>query len=302
MKKFSTALLSLTLVSTLTVSALALEESSHPALAVVSETTPAQDIYTIQITQLHTIAQRCEMVPLRAVAEELGFKVTWENGAVMLDNTEMHTAVTIGKDEYFVATSIEGMVGVSAPFSLGVPSYVSNGITFVPLSLFDALLGYPEGSITMEGSKIIFPAEILPAQEAADTSAVQIANPFVPCDTLQAAEQLAGFSLTVPDTIAGYDNPTIEAIENALIQIIWTNGEHEFSIRKGVGTEDISGDYNTYAQTNTIAVGNLAVTMKGEKHQIHVATWSQGGYAYAVRATESGISRQTMCALIQGIQ
>lgn len=57
------------------------------------------------------------MVPLRAVAEPLGFTVTWDNGSVLVDNGTIHTKVTIGVDRYTITTSKETLVGMSAPFS-----------------------------------------------------------------------------------------------------------------------------------------------------------------------------------------
>ena len=92
----------------------------------------------------------CLMVPLRAVAEPLGFTVTWDDGGVLVDNGTLHTRVVIGQDRYTLTTSIDGLVDMSAPFSLGAPPYVANGVTYVPVALFDALLG--DGAVTVTDS------------------------------------------------------------------------------------------------------------------------------------------------------
>lgn len=97
-----------------------------------------------------TGVQACLMVPLRAVAEPLGFTVTWDDGGVLVDNGTLHTRVVIGQDRYTLTTSIDGLVGMSAPFSLGAPPYVANGVTYVPVALFDALLG--DGAVTVTDS------------------------------------------------------------------------------------------------------------------------------------------------------
>ena len=47
-----------------------------------------------------TGVQACLMVPLRAVAEPLGFTVTWDDGGVLVDNGTLHTRVVIGQDRY----------------------------------------------------------------------------------------------------------------------------------------------------------------------------------------------------------
>ena len=97
-----------------------------------------------------TGVQACLMVPLRAVAEPLGFTVTWDDGGVLVDNGTLHTRVVIGQDRYTLTTSIDGLVDMSAPFSLGAPPYVANGVTYVPVALFDALLG--DGAVTVTDS------------------------------------------------------------------------------------------------------------------------------------------------------
>lgn len=103
----------------------------------------------------------CLMVPLRAVAEPLGFTVTWDDGGVLVDNGTLHTRVVIGQDRYTLTTSRDGLVGMSAPFSLGAPPYVANGVTYVPVALFDALLG--EGAVTVTDSGTISIQTPLPA-------------------------------------------------------------------------------------------------------------------------------------------
>ena len=42
---------------------------------------------------------------------------------------------------------------------------------------------------------------------------VQIPNPFVDCETMEEAGKLAGFSLTAPESIDGYSDRIIQAVE-----------------------------------------------------------------------------------------
>ena len=81
------------------------------------------------------------MVPLRAVAEKMGFLVVWhgEDSSVTLDAESAHAAVLVNKDLYQMT------IGESMQtFSLGTAPIVINGTTYVPLSFFDVLLGSPE--------------------------------------------------------------------------------------------------------------------------------------------------------------
>ena len=275
MKKLTPALLSLALAGTLCL----------PAMAAPLATDSVNDVntasgYTLQVNGSDTEIDVCVMVPLRALAEKLGFTVVWNGDSIRVDTGDVHTDVTLGVDRYVITTSKEGMVGMSAPFSLGCAPYTTNGVTYVPLSLFDALLGNREDAITGDTGVISIQT---------DTSA-QIPNPFVDCDTLAQAEQLAGFSLTLPADIKA---DGISVLSGDMIQVLCEDG---LSIRKALGDEDISGDYNTYPQVETVAVQGHAVTLKGEGDQVTVAVWTADGYTYAVHS-ETGLSRDAALSL-----
>lgn len=92
---------------------------------------------------------------------------------------------------------------------------------------------------------------------------VGMPDPFTPCESMKDAEQLVGFSVTLPDSITGYDAPELSVIKDEqLIQADYQKGDQRLYIRKAVGTEDISGDYNHYPEETTLAVGNRSVTMR----------------------------------------
>ena len=164
----------------------------------------------------------------------------------------------------------------------------------VPLQMFNALLGGKDGTIKVEGNTIVI--------QAVESSGTQIPNPFVDCNTLKDAGKIAGFDVTVPDAIDGYSERTIQAIKNDLIQVLYQNGENELSIRKAVGSDDVSGDYNEYAEIKTVTVSGQQVTMKGSDGKVNIATWTDGSYTYAVRVEGKGISSNSMSSLIKTIQ
>lgn len=143
------------------------------------------------------------------------------------------------------------------------------------------------------------------SDQKASTSAVsdastQIANPFVVCKDLDEAAKVAGFSMTVPEEVKGYALEEISAIEKNMIQVIYQNGDATIYLRKGLGSEDISGDYNQYQEEKTVKIGENTVTMKGKDGKVMVAVWNADGYAYAVDAT--GITQDEMTTLVEGIQ
>jgi hypothetical protein len=129
----------------------------------------------------------------------------------------------------------------------------------------------------------------------------QIANPFVSCETMQDAAKLAGFEMTAPETVDGYPDRAISAIEKDMIQVDFTGGDNRLTLRKAAGSDDVSGDYNTYAETNAVTVGELSVTMKGNDGQVSVATWTDGGYSYAIDASGAALSADQAAALVQQI-
>lgn len=282
--------LSLVLSAALTMPAFA-ADTSVPLLTGETSGQTEGSSYSIQINGQELEECAYVMVPLRAVAEPLGFTVTWQDGSVLVDNGVIHTQVVIGEDRYVITTSNEELVGMSAPFSLGAAPYVIDGVTYVPLGLFDALLRGEDDQISLDGDKIII-----------QTQDVQLPNPFVECETMAQAEQLAGFSMTLPNMIPNWmDDMEIRAVEDSMIDVVFTGAGNTLSVRKGVGQDDISGDYSSYPETETVDLDGRSVTLKGEEGKVSLAVWSDGEYAYAVRCSY-GIERDLFCSMISGVQ
>ena len=109
------------------------------------------DLLKLTIVGQKSDTQLAVMVLVRDLAEELGFTVTWdgEDQMVTLDSGTMHANFTIGVNSYIAATSIEGMVGMTAPFTLSSAPVVSDGVTYVPLELFTVLMGNHADGLTV---------------------------------------------------------------------------------------------------------------------------------------------------------
>jgi hypothetical protein len=140
------------------------------------------------------------------------------------------------------------------------------------------------------------------SKKAAASSSAQIANPFVTCETMQDAAKLAGFEMTVPESVEGYPDRTIQAVKGSMIQVFFKSGDQELLLRKAAGKDDVSGDYNKYDETNTLSVGSLSVTVKGNSGTVSVATWTSGDCAYAIDVTGTGVSQDLITSLVQSIQ
>ena len=133
--------------------------------------------------------------------------------------------------------------------------------------------------------------------EASTTQAQDygVPNPFEIVDTLDEAAKIAGFSLEAPTEYADYD----------MIEVIYFDAEktHEgLRIRKAVGTDDISGDYNEYKEENIVKVGNLEVTEKGNDGNISVASWTDGTYSYSINVDEALLNADDIAKLVETIK
>ena len=153
------------------------------------------------------------------------------------------------------------------------------------------------------------PATWGPALDGEDGGDVQIPDPFTEYASMDKAAAAAGFDMMVPESVEGYSDRTIRVLSNdengSMIEVICRNGdaENELRIRKAEGSEDISGDYNQYAESNTITVGELQVTMKGESGQVQLATWANNGYTYSIGIyDENGISSDAMAELVAAVR
>ncbi|WP_107631199.1 hypothetical protein [Agathobaculum massiliense] len=135
------------------------------------------------------------------------------------------------------------------------------------------------------------PATWGPDNQPSDNG-VQPPSPFQPCDTLDAAEEMAGFDLTLPKTA-----DKLEAIENEMIQAFYGEDGTDMLIRKALGNEDISGDYNEYAQTETVD----GVTLKGTDGQFSLALWTNGEYTYSI-SVGSALSQTDMMVLVGSVK
>ena len=154
---------------------------------------------------------------------------------------------------------------------------------------------------------IILACAACKANNAADTdngkdesNSAQLANPFITCDTLAEAEEIAGFTMSIPDSLADFDQNMIQAVDKSMIQVFYGN-DRQILVRKGTGTEDISGIYTEYSLTKTFDVSGSTVTLKGDGDSINLAVWTRDGYSYSVYA-ESGLSESEMILIVESVQ
>ena len=85
------------------------------------------------------------MIPIRAVAENLGFEVGWDSGRITLTKLPIYITFAIGEDGYTFAKT--------APMAIGQAPELTNEKTYVPAAFFSEIL---LGEISTEqGSAVI---------------------------------------------------------------------------------------------------------------------------------------------------
>ena len=137
-----------------------------------------------------------------------------------------------------------------------------------------------------------------------DTENVQIPNPWVDCATLDEAARIAGFDISIPGKFDGYPNKVIQAIEKSTIQVLYYDGDPAAEnssmvmVRKGTGNEDISGDYNTYPEKETIQMHGADIQLRGDNGLVYSAIWTLDGYSFAINA-DKGLSRDALSTAIE---
>jgi hypothetical protein len=69
-------------------------------------------------------------------------------------------------------------------------------------------------------------------------------------------------------------------------EIVYTSGEQTAVFRKGIGSDDVSGDYNSYELTSEISVNNIKATLKGDGGIYTLAIWTDSEFAYSLSLSE----------------
>ena len=143
--------------------------------------------------------------------------------------------------------------------------------------------------------------------EASSEANMNMANPWTDCSSLDDAAKIAGFEMTVPDSVDGYPNTFIQAMQDNMIQVFFSDKDMDATdrsdvlVRKGAGTDDISGDYNDYSQTESAEMSGMNVTLRGNDNKIFNVTWNSDGYSYAI-VSDKGLERDDVEAIVGAVK
>ena len=142
------------------------------------------------------------------------------------------------------------------------------------------------------GAEIV---ETLPFEKEEYT---KIANPVEEYgsdeESLESAEKHVGFRLDFPADIRA-DQYIV--ISGKILEVDFEAGY----IRKAAGSDDISGDWNEYAETAEKDIGGKTVTLKGNGGRIYLAIWTDGGYTYCVGMLD-GVTEDRMASVVEAVK
>lgn len=164
---------------------------------------------------------------------------------------------------------------------------------------------------------------------ASSATAAQVPNPVTEYATIEEAQTAAGFTIKVPSAPEGYEVSRIAVIAgtegvavsdgeagadseagigapggaktNPIIEITYSNGSEEITYRTAQGDgSDLSGDYEEYAESNTLTVGDVQVETRGAEGKVSVATWSSAGLDHSL--TGNGLAAGDVEAAVGSVQ
>ncbi len=133
---------------------------------------------------------------------------------------------------------------------------------------------------------------------------VALPNPFIVCATIEEAEKIVGFKISTPHILPeGYTQASIQAIENGIVQIIYTNGENEIIYRQGKGNADISGDFNEYTEKNIEELNHIQVILEGDSGNVKKATWQDGKFTFSITVNNGngGFNEEVINDMIESV-
>ena len=297
MKKTISMMMALAVAGTMAAPAMAVNDEPMviaPAPNAQSQQAQMKIVVKGKTMSLQTISVNgCTMAPVRAICEALGFKVTWNaDRSININNGEMQSDLRIGDNSYVVYTAVEGMAGMSAPFSLGSAPIIKNNTAYVPVDLFVPLFGNDPAMVKVSGDTIT----IDPDATTEDGDSSQIPNPLTVHNSLAELAKAVGFDIKAPTMPAGYQADTYIDISGELAEVFYVKGDDTLVYRVSRGEGDNSGDYNTYSSKKTVDVNGVSVELRGND-KVNVATWSNGGFAYSVSAKQ-GISETEVAAAV----
>lgn len=127
-------------------------------------------------------------------------------------------------------------------------------------------------------------------------------NPYADISDIAELEKALGYAVNVPSYLPdGYNSDSICLISGTLVQINYSNGADEITLRTERGKiGDISGVYQTFENFENVEIGDITVHLKGNGEKINLAEFQKNGCAYSLYSP-SGLEKEEFIKIIDNI-
>lgn len=121
-------------------------------------------------------------------------------------------------------------------------------------------------------------------------------------DSIETLERYVGFSVEEIHILPFETQSTAYmSYWGDMAEITYTGTDDEAVFRKAEGTDDVSGDYNAYAEETSVVLGGYTVRLKGESGKYTLATWNDGTYSYSLQLT-NGQTQDVWQSMIESMK
>lgn len=228
------------------------------------------------------------MVPAREMAAALGCTLKWDakNKCAVISTKDCSMSLYIGTDSYMSTSN--NAIGATAPQSYGAAPEIKNGRSFMPVCSLE-LLYY---TISVSGKTV---------EIKTDDSGSQLPSPMVSYATVAQAAAAVSFKVKTPSTLK--DIEAVNVIDGELVQVNYKGGICYRVSGAALRTElggNISGDYNVYSNTSSIAAGGWTVTLMGNGNGVSLAVWGDGDNSYSI-AFDTPVSSSDVSAIVASV-
>lgn len=126
-------------------------------------------------------------------------------------------------------------------------------------------------------------------------------NDIVEVSSVEELSETVGFDVVEPGNLPFEPESVVyTAYWTEMAEITYSNDEKTAVFRKGIGSDDVSGDYNSYELTSKISLNDIKTTLKGNGETYTLAIWTDGEFAYSLSLSE-GIGEAGWIEMLQTI-
>lgn len=136
---------------------------------------------------------------------------------------------------------------------------------------------------------------------ASSTTTAQQEEVLVSYSTVEQAQQALGFDAVLPQLPENATPTTVSVINETTLELVYNVGGSTLVYRTAKGSNDVSGDYTSYAFNQTEQVGQVTRCYSGVTNQkLNLVVWANDGYAYSLVAKD-GLAADTFKEIAESI-